>query len=246
MSSTRSPSPKAPATRGRAIIVSHGQPCDPAPAEAALAAFSGQVAHHLPGWRIESATLAAPGALDRAQEACGPGALVYPMFMTSGWFTSDALRARLTARDAHVLPPFGTDPALSAMAADLLRETLAEAGWHAAGTRLFIAAHGSGRNANSARDTRAFADALAAATGFAEVRTGFVEEAPYLVDMAFGLGERAICLPFFAARGGHVTDDIPEALQLAAFRGRLLAPIGCAPTAPALVARALATAEVPA
>ena len=48
-----------------------------------------------------------------------------------------------------------------------------------------------------------------------------------------------MCLPFFAAAGGHVQYDIPEALTLADFKGVSLPPIGCAAQAPGLVAQAL-------
>lgn len=230
----------------RAIVVSHGQPSDPEPAEQALARFAAGVAECLPGWQVASATLAGPGALDRAFGVVGQGALIYPMFMTGGWFTRDALRQRLASHRAHVLPPFGQDPDLPGLAMEVLRAAMAARGWQADATQVFIAAHGSGRSRRSAEDTRAFADALAGQEGFAEIRVGFVEEPPYLADAAAGLGPQSICLPFFAAAGGHVQDDIPEALQAARFGGVRLAPLGCAEGAPELVARALARAEVPA
>lgn len=226
-----------------AIIVSHGQPSAPDPAEAVLSDFAAQVARALPGWHVGAATLAKPGALDAALADAGPGALIYPMFMTEGWFTREALRQRLETHEARVLPPFGRDPSLPAMAADLIAGALRDRGWLAGETRVFIAAHGSGRSPNSARNTRAFRDALAGITEFAEIRVGFVEEPPYLADEAFDLGAKAICLPFFAAKGGHVTDDIPEALELAQFEGVLLDPLGCAPAAPGVVAAALRKAS---
>jgi len=226
-------------TRASAVIVSHGQPSDPAPAEAALAAFSTGVARALPGWHVGSATLASPGALDAALAAAGPAPLIYPLFMTRGWFTGEALLKRLRDRHAQVLAPFGQDPGLAAMAATLVREVIAARGWQAGETRLFVAAHGSGRSPAPARDTGAFCDALAGQIGLAEIRAGFVEEPPYLADQAFDLGATSICLPYFAAKGGHVTDDVPEALELARFEGVLLDPIGCAPGAPGLAAAAL-------
>ena len=145
-----------------------------------------------------------------------------------------------------VLPPFGLDPGLPGLAAALLADEMTAQGWHAPEVRVFLAAHGSGRSTQTARDTQAFAAALAELLPVAELRVGFVEEPPYLADQAFDLGARAICLPFFAAKGGHVQDDIPEALDLAEFQGVLLEPIGCAPGAAALVARSLARAQVPA
>ena len=226
-----------------AIIVSHGQPSAPDPAEAVLSDFASRVARDLPGWHVGAATLAKPGALDAALADAGPGALIYPMFMTEGWFTREALRQRLDTHKAHVLPPFGRDPSLPAMAADLIAGVLRDRGWQADDVRVFIAAHGSGRSPNSARNTHAFRDALAGITNLAEIRVGFVEEPPYLADEAFDLGPKSICLPYFAAKGGHVTDDIPEALELAQFEGMLLDPLGCAPGAPGVVAAALRDAS---
>jgi sirohydrochlorin ferrochelatase len=245
MSATRSRSGKKPILNPAALIVSHGQPSDPDPAEAALAGFAADVARALPGWQVGSATLAKPGALEAALAEAGPGAHVYPYFMTGGWFTGEALIERVAGARAVVLPPFGQDPGLPGMAA-LLSEVMAAQGWQASQVRVFLAAHGSGRSAQAARDTHGFAAALAEALPVAELRVGFVEEPPYLADQAFDLGAQAICLPFFAAKGGHVTDDIPEALDLAGFQGVLLDPIGCAPGAAALVARSLARAHVPA
>ena len=244
MSSTRSPSRKAPATDA-AIIVGHGQPGDPDPAEAAQAAFAAQVAGALPGWHVGSATLAKAGALDAALADAGPAPLVYPLFMTEGWFTGDNLRARLAgAPGARVLRPLGVSPELPDLAAGLLRETLARQGWQAGATQVLIAGHGSGRSPNSARDTRAFARAVGDGLELAELRVGFIEEPPFLTDVAAGMAAQAICLPFFAARGGHVTGDIPEALDKAGFAGLRLDPVGCAAAVPALVARALQAARV--
>ena len=244
MSSTRSPSRKAPATDAT-IIVSHGQPGDPDPAEAALAAFATQVAGALPGWHVGAATLAKAGALDAALDAAGPAPLVYPMFMTEGWFTGDNLRARLgAAPGARVLRPLGVSPELPVLAAGLLLAEMSRQGWTPEDVSLLIAGHGSGRSPNSARDTRAFANAVSERLPVAELRVGFIEEPPYLADAAAGMGARALCLPFFAARGGHVTGDIPEALDKAGFAGLRLDPVGCAAGVPALVARALEAAQV--
>ena len=107
-------------TRG-AIIASHGQPSDPDPAETTLAAFAAEVGRTLPGWQVTGATLAKPGALDSALHRSGPHPLIYPLFMTTGWFTGDELRKRLSDRQADLLPPFGLDPGLAELAAELLR-----------------------------------------------------------------------------------------------------------------------------
>ncbi len=93
------------------LLVAHGQPSDPAPAEAEVAGLAGKVAAALPGWDVGSATLAAPEALQRAlQGANAP--LVFPLFMADGWFTRTALPDRLAqgggggCADPHTLRAF--------------------------------------------------------------------------------------------------------------------------------------------
>ncbi|MCA8883847.1 MAG: cobalamin biosynthesis protein CbiX [Rhodobacteraceae bacterium] len=243
MSGTKSPSQKAPATERGAIIVSHGQPSDPAPAEAVLAGLTAQVAALMPNLRLASATLAAPGALAQAQRQAGPAPIIYPLFMTDGWFTQSALPKRVNDPGARILRPLGVDPALPALACRWLTAELASRDWSASDTCLVIASHGSGRSRNSARDTERFSNALGEQMSFAEIRTGYIEEPPYLGDLVFETGPQAICLPFFAAGGGHVQQDIPEALDLASFDGLRLYPIGTHPEIPTLIARALIRTE---
>ena len=74
---------------------------------------------------------------------------------------------------------------------------------------------------------------------FDRVITGYVEEAPFLQDVAGDIDGPALCLPLFALSAGHVTGDVPEALEAAGFDGPLLPPIGAVPQVPALIARAV-------
>lgn len=226
------------------VIVAHGQPSDPGPPEMEMAALAARVAHGLPGWRIGSATLAAPGALRQAVQGLG-APLVFPFFMADGWFIRELLPQRLAetgAPGARILAPFGLLPATSALAITMLEEALADRGWTAAETVLVLAAHGSGRSAFPAAAARALQGAIDRALPFAESRLGFIEEAPELVEVAESAGPRALCLPLFVARWGHVEDDIPAALHAAGFAGALLPPLGTDARVPALIARAVAPA----
>jgi len=252
MSGTRSPSPTAPATSAAALIVAHGQPSAPAAPEAAIARFAAAVAEHLPGWRVQGATLAAPAALDRAVAALGsPAPVVYPLFMADGWFVTTLLPERLEAAgapEARITAPLGLDPALPA----LMAETAAEAAWaegHAPErTAILVAAHGSPSNPRPRRAAEAAARAMAARQGFREIRLGYVDEAPGIAEAAAGLAPPALCLPFFAMRAGHVLADLPDGLAEGGFAGSLMAPIGLDPAIPAMTARTIAAlgARVPA
>jgi sirohydrochlorin ferrochelatase len=215
-----------------ALIAAHGQPSDPGPAEGDLHRLGQQVAARLPGWHIATATLAGPDALSRAIDG-RPAPLVLPFFMAEGWFTRSELPRRLTAAGIaapRLLPAFGTWPEVAALAGRAAADEAARAGWPRAETTLLLAAHGSGRSRAPSEAARAIAGQV---QGFAAVRLGFIEEAPFLPA-------RSLCLPLFVARWGHVTDDIPAALAEAGFTGRTLDPVGCHPEVPALIAARIA------
>ena len=223
-----------------ALIVAHGFPSDPAPAQAWMQALAVRVAMHCPGWVLRGATLAAPGALEQAL-AVLDRPVVYPFFMAQGWFTGRELPRRLAlagAADVPILPPFGTDPALPDLMERVAVQGCVDAGLLPEQTHVLLAAHGSKVSRTSANSTYAMADTLRARGAFAGVTAGFVEEAPFLVQAATGLGP-AICLPFFNLRAGHVAGDVPEALAEAGFCGPLLPAIGEHPQVPALIAAAL-------
>ena len=226
-----------------AIIVAHGQPSDPQPAEADLAVLAGRVAVLLPDWQVESATLASPGALEAALARAADTPLIYPLFMTDGWFVRSALPKRLGAAPAQILPPLGVEDGLPDLVAGVLRSAMDARGWTVKDTFLLVGSHGSGRSPNSKQATEAFVRQLRSRIGFKEVRTGYVEEAPYFGDAARGVPDKALCLPFFAAYGGHVKEDIIDALAAAHFKGTLLDPIGTFDAIPALIAESLRHAE---
>lgn len=227
-----------PVPPAHAMIVSHGQPSDPVPAAGDLRQLAQAVAVHLPGWRVTSATLAEAQALTQALPGPGLGqsGFVYPMFMAEGWFTRTHLPQRLAdagAGDWQVLGPFGTDPAVQALAVTLLQE----AGLRAGGD-LLIAAHGSFRSAAPAQVAQAVAARCGAELALGRAEAAFIDQNPRLAQVQ-GFGPDALCLPFFAARGGHVIDDLPQALAQAGFAGRVLPALGLDHRVPALIAQSL-------
>lgn len=221
----------------RAVIISHGQPGDPAPQQAAIEALAAEVARHAPGVEVLGATLADPEALPRT---CRSDCIIYPMFMAEGWFTGTELPRRLTgagAPGAHIMRPFGTDPGLPDLIVEKARQAAEAQGWALPDTTLLLSAHGSQRSQASFDITTALAERLS--PHFARVVTGFVEQEPFIADAAKGL-ERAISLPLFALKAEHVLDDLPEALDQAGFTGPRLDPLGLAPEVPAMIARSIA------
>lgn len=220
-----------------AIIVSHGQPSAPDPAEAALAELAHRVAACLPDWQIRSATLAKPGQLERVMEE---DALVYPFFMSSGWFTSQVLPKRLQGFSYRQLSPFGQDRDLPALTAEILRQQAQARGLSLNDSGpLLLAAHGSARGPKAAEATENFAANLRQALPDCEIATGYIEEAPSLSQTAAAHPDAQLCLPFFAQSGDHVTGDIPSLLQEADFKGEILPSLGCFPEMARMIATAL-------
>lgn len=216
---------------GKVLIVAHGQPSDPGPAEAALARLAEAVAAVLPGWAVASATLAAPGALRAAVARLGPGFSVFPMFMAGGWFTRVHLPGQLAglgAQDWQMLEPFGCLEAVQGLAVDLVAESGA--------SEAIIAAHGSFKSPVPAAIAGRVAG-LVSARGL-RVAAGFIDQEPRLAGLT-GFGRAAVCLPYFAAEGGHVVEDIPAALAEAGFQGQLLPALGLDPRVPGIIAEAV-------
>ena len=213
-----------------ALILAHGQPSDPRTAGAALEALAARVQALLPGWAVGAATLAEDGVLERSVQG-RPGGVVFPLFMAGGWFTRVHVPRRLAGAGAAgwtVLEPFGCNPAVHDLCVALVRE--------AGAGQVILAAHGSFKASAPSDIARHVAGRIAAETG-AEVATGFIDQEPQVSSLT---GRAGVCLPFFAAEGGHVSDDIPRALVGAGFQGRILPPVGLDRRVPGIIAAAIA------
>jgi sirohydrochlorin ferrochelatase len=217
------------------LIVAHGQPNNPAPAAAELANLAAKVSAMLPNRRIASATLAEPEALAKAIATLGPSGVVFPLFMAGGWFTRINLPAKLKAAggtDWQVLEPLGCNAALHDLAVEVLKDAGA-----AQGAQVLLAAHGSFKSSVPSDIAQHLAEIIRSKLG-ANVTVGFIDQSPQLRDVG-GLDATALCLPFFAATGDHVNEDIPAALTAAGFQGRVLPALGNHPKIPAVIAAAL-------
>lgn len=191
--------------------------------------LAAQVEALLPGWSVRAATLAEDGAMARAVTG-REGGLVFPMFMAGGWFTRVQIPKRLAEAGAEgwtVLEPFGCDPLVHDLCVTLVREAGAD--------QVILAAHGSFKSPAPSDIARHVAGRIAGETG-ADVVTGFIDEEPQLASLT---GRAGVCLPFFAAGGGHVSDDIPAALEAAGFEGRILPPVGLDARVPGIIAAAI-------
>jgi sirohydrochlorin ferrochelatase len=159
--------------------------------------------------------------LDEALGLLPPGPVVAaPLLMAKGWIF-DAIRRRLASHprtdEVSLAPPAGAHPDLWRLVETRALALCDRRSWQPRGTTLLLAGHGTPRHAGAAATTRAVAATIAARGTFAEVRTGFLDEAPELADVAAGLGPDRPCVAvgFFVDNGPHGRDDVAEALAAA-------------------------------
>ncbi|MFY0659752.1 MAG: cobalamin biosynthesis protein CbiX [Shimia sp.] len=208
-----------------ALIVAHGQPSFPEEAEIALEAFLAGLEPHFSCSSVGTATLAAPGKLEEKLAQLRPDGVIYPLFMTDGWFVKTTLAKRLGHASVTMMPPFGMTEGLAVRTAEAIKSACG----FGKGP-LLVVAHGSasGRIA-PAQVPQEFTRQLQDALGGYPVQLGFIEQEPLLTDVAQATPDAAMCLPFFAMEGEHVRKDVRKALDTAGFTGDLLPSISYLP-----------------
>ncbi|MEX3007860.1 sirohydrochlorin chelatase [Hoeflea sp. TYP-13] len=246
MSGTRSASPMAPATENRSVlVVAHGSPSKPEAQDRVLAETAGCAAACLPGWTVRGATLAGRDTLEAvAGELQTSRPLVYPLFMSDGWFVRKELSRRLRAlglREFEILAPLGLDPAIHSLCRDQAHLAAIAGGCDPMETTVVLAAHGSLTDHRPRAAAQAAADKLCKL--FKRVSVGFLDETPRLSEAAKVDGQ-ALCLPYFAGRSRHVETDVPAALEKARFSGPILDPVGIWPQVPRIIAAAVSDHSV--
>lgn len=205
-----------------------------------IRALAQRVGQLTPGLRVLGATLAKEGSLEAALSGVSDP-LVYPMFMADGWFVRTAMTKRLSAAghgNDRILQPFGLDPAVWELCRNTALQASLAAGWGPRETTVLLAAHGSPSCSRPRETAERVALHIGQNRNFRNVIIGYIDEAPHLADVA-ALESPAVCIPFFAAIGGHVRRDIPDALSSARFTGKLLPPVGCDSAVSGIIARSL-------
>lgn len=227
-----------------ALIVAHGWPSAPDRAEEDITRLAEWVGRLLPDWRLGGATLATPGSLETALgQFADP--VIFPFFMSDGWFTRVELPRRLAAAhkpDLHRLSAFGTLPETQDLAAEQVRAALSLRGLAARDTGLLIAAHGSGRSPHPAAVAFTFRTFIEESLDMKAIRVGFIEQHPEIDLVAEDMPVQSLCLPLFVAHWGHVESDVPAALERAGFAGDMLPALGQSHGAAQVIASAIARA----
>lgn len=159
--------------------------------------------------------------------------LIVPFFISEGYFCEEVIPEALGFRpvpggewnrvleaDDRTLVygrPVGTHPRMTEVLLGRARSIVDEFPFPfrpaAKNTALFIAGHGTGRNAESRKSIEAQVDRIRATGEFAEVHAAFMEEEPFIKDChAVATSRNIVMVPFFISDGLHSQEDIPVML----------------------------------
>ncbi|MDH3194715.1 MAG: hypothetical protein OEL78_00225 [Hyphomicrobiales bacterium] len=230
------------------LIAAHGDICR-APQNAALHALTGTTRARLAGLPVACGVLNGEPALETAfAELAGHRILVYPVFMSGGYYVENALPERLglatkgnvASPDVTILPPLGLDPALPALIAKRVRDAASANLYTADGTSVLVIAHGSVTSSQSRLAAETFADNLRRCLKKGPVLSAYLEEIPFAEEAVAALSARSAVISFFAGEGSHGGRDVPKILAKAG-KGYIsvIGPVGADPKIADLVVAAV-------
>lgn len=226
------------------FIVGHGERGGNADNQVLLT-LRDRVASELVSTIVEAGVLNGDPGFEQALQELGRRGchkvLLYPFFMSDGYFVRTALPERMersgTAMTWRVLPPLGLDAAVPTLIIERALREAKVAGWAAPATRLLIVGHGSTKSRASAAATEAVAATVRTAQAFQAVETAFLEEPPFIAERIAGAARHTVVVGFFSAEGLHARDDIPAAI--AGTDIRYTGPIGGEPAVAGIAALAI-------
>ncbi len=140
--------------------------------------------------------------------------LVYPLFLSDGWFSRVQLPRLLKEthrngdRTIRILPPLGLDPALADLVAGKAMSAAQAYGFAAALTGIVLLAHGSARDRASQAAAEQLAAELGATKKFDSVAVAFLEQAPSLSDILSDMSGPVVVVGLFAGEGLHGKEDV--------------------------------------
>lgn len=235
--------------KAAAVLVAHGERGG-AFSNAILMKHADAVSKRLGSIAVAAGVLSGAPTLEEAlaevdRQTSGP-ILVFPFFMAAGFFVNVKVPKRIAeaglADRCHVLTPLGSAEALPSLIRDKALGEASTFGVPASQCRLLLVGHGSKVARASAEATEMVAACLREMSGFGNVATAFLEEAPFLEDVVTADVRPTVVVGFFNGDGLHAAEDVPQAL--ASFEGKIAytGPVGAFDEVSILIAETIAKA----
>ena len=162
-------------------------------------------------------------------EISAPRVLIAPLFISEGYFSTeiipqelgfqfpDNLKLKTKNSELFYCQPVGTHDSMTKVvlsrAAEVVKQFPFPRAPRPADITLFIAGHGTERNANSRKAIARQAELIRAQNLYAGVHDIFMEEEPRIGECyALARTKNIVVVPFFISDGLHVVEDIPVLL----------------------------------
>ena len=162
-------------------------------------------------------------------EISAPRVFIAPLFISEGYFSTeiipqelgfqfpDNLKLKTKNSELFYCQPVGTHDSMTKVvlsrAAEVVKQFPFPRAPRPADITLFIAGHGTERNANSRKAIARQAELIRAQNLYAGVHDIFMEEEPRIGECyALARTKNIVVVPFFISDGLHVVEDIPVLL----------------------------------
>jgi sirohydrochlorin cobaltochelatase len=158
-----------------------------------------------------------------------PKVFIVPMFISEGYFSTevipkelgfsfpDTLKIKTQTSEWHYCLPVGSHDLMTTVILARAKEVVEKFPFprapRPADTTLFIAGHGTGRNANSRKAAERQVELIRSLKIFADVGAVFMEEEPFIKGCHLtAKTKNIVVVPFFISDGLHAVEDIPVLL----------------------------------
>lgn len=250
MSTTRSASPRAPATdpddgKAALLLVAHGA----ADASASASRHAAEIAGRGRFAEVRAACLKGTPVLEAVlAETVRDRIYLVPLLMAEG-YSYGLLRRRLAAASAGpqvtLCQPVGASPGLADVIAEMALATCRGQGWLPVHSALVLVGHGTSRHPASTATALAQVERLAARDTFAKVAAAFLEEPPDLAQLLQDLTPRpVVVVGFFADRGVHGEQDVPRLIAESGVTALYSGPVGERPELAEIVLDQVGSAQL--
>ena len=160
-------------------------------------------------------------------ELTAPRVFIVPLFISEGYFSTDVIprelgftgRSSLDTRHSSLLYclPVGTHDSMTRVLLARARQMVEQFPFPRAprpqDITLFIAGHGTEKNANSRKAIERQAELIRVMNLYADVQVIFMEESPRIADCyQLARTKNLVVVPFFISDGLHTQQDIPVML----------------------------------
>ncbi|WP_180966731.1 CbiX/SirB N-terminal domain-containing protein [Cohaesibacter celericrescens] len=183
--------------------------------------------------QVEAGVLkGAPSIAEAWSRLNTPNKLIYPFFMSDGYFCNRILPQKVAEEIGQsietltMLPPFGVSDWIAEGVTSALLQDISRLGLSGHRPPILIAAHGASIDRQSSRRAHELADKLKRTGNFGAISCGFLDEAPHLSDMIGDVLPNTVVLPLFNGLGSHSVDDMTKLAKNAPENCHFVTPVG--------------------